>query len=131
MKLRTITLFAGLLVAQVSLAQVEEVGSVIDTTTTVPVITTVEQATSEAELKTQKEQLKACSLNYKKATSQELRDYFGEVLPAFDRDRVHDSDIRKLIQWYDILVKNGITNFEEALKPNNGEEQTAEQAAAE
>ena len=49
MKLRTITLFAGLLVAQVSLAQVEEVGSVIDTTTTAPVITTVEQATSEAE----------------------------------------------------------------------------------
>ena len=79
----------------------------------------------------EKEQLKACSLNYKKATSQELRDYFGEVLPAFDRDRVHDSDIRKLIQWYDILVKNGITNFEEALKPKNGEEQTAEQAAAE
>ena len=59
MKLRTITLFAGLLVAQVSLAQVEEVGSVIDTTITAPVITTVEQATSEAELKTQKEQLKA------------------------------------------------------------------------
>ena len=59
MKLRTITLFAGLFVAQVSLAQVEEVGSVIDTTITAPVITTVEQATSEAELKTQKEQLKA------------------------------------------------------------------------
>ena len=59
MKLRTITLFAGLLVAQVSLAQVEEVGSVIDTTITAPVITTVEQATSKTELKTQKEQLKA------------------------------------------------------------------------
>ena len=59
MKLRTITLFAGLFVAQVSLAQVEEVGSVIDTTITAPVITTVEQATSEAELKAQKEQLKA------------------------------------------------------------------------
>jgi len=44
---------------------------------------------------------------------------------------VHDSDIRKLIQWYDILVKNGISKFEEALKPKNGEEQTAEQAAAE
>ena len=59
MKLRTITLFAGLFVAQVSLAQVEEVGSVIDTTITAPVITTVDQAASEAELKAQKEQLKA------------------------------------------------------------------------
>ena len=79
----------------------------------------------------EKEQLKPCSLNYKKASGKELRDFFGEVLPAFDRDRVHDSDIRKLIQWYDILVKNGITNFEEALKPKNGEEQAAEQPAAE
>ena len=46
----------------------------------------------------EKEQLKPCSLNYKKASGKELRDFFGEVLPAFDRDRVHDSDIRKLIQ---------------------------------
>lgn len=57
MKLRTITLFAGLLVAQVSLAQVDEMGTMTDTT--VPVVTTVDQTTSEAELKAQKEQLKA------------------------------------------------------------------------
>ena len=57
MKLRTITLFAGLLVAQVSLAQVDEMGTMTDTT--IPVVTNVEQTTSEADLKTQKEQLKA------------------------------------------------------------------------
>jgi dephospho-CoA kinase len=35
----------------------------------------------------------------------------AEVLPSYDRDRVHASDIKKLIQWYNILVNNGITEF--------------------
>lgn len=61
----------------------------------------------------EKEQSKACSLGYKKASSKELHTYFAEVLPDYDRDRVHDGDIRKLLQWYDILVKNGYTDFKE------------------
>lgn len=62
-----------------------------------------------------KEQLKPCSLDYKKASSKELHEFFAAVLPSYDRDRVHDSDIKKLIQWYDILIKVGITDFEETL----------------
>ncbi|MCQ2255171.1 MAG: DUF5606 domain-containing protein [Bacteroidaceae bacterium] len=58
-----------------------------------------------------KEEGKEASINYKKASSAELREYFAEILPDFDRDRVHDSDIKKLIQWYNILVNNGITDF--------------------
>ena len=64
---------------------------------------------------------KPCALNYKKASSNELHSFFAEVLPDYDRDRVHDSDIRKLIQWYDILVKNGITDFEGTLAPTEGD----------
>ena len=30
---------------------------------------------------------------------------------ANDRDRVHDSDIRKLLVWYNILVEGGVTDF--------------------
>jgi len=60
-----------------------------------------------------KEGGKAASLDYKKCSSKVLRDYFATVLPDFDRDRVHDSDIKKLIQWYNILVKNGISKFED------------------
>ena len=59
----------------------------------------------------EKEQSKECSLNYKKCSAQELHDFFAEVLPDYDRDRVHDSDIRKLIQWYNILVRGGYTQF--------------------
>ena len=68
-----------------------------------------------------KEEGKVASLNWRKASVKELQDYFAEVLPDFDRDRVHSSDIKKLLQWYEILVKAGITNFEEDMKPTEGD----------
>lgn len=64
---------------------------------------------------------KQSSVNYKKASGDELRDYFAKVLPDFDRERVHNGDIKKLIQWYNILVEAGITDF-------SVEEQPAEEA---
>ena len=69
----------------------------------------------------EKEQSKECSLNYKKCSAQELHDFFAEVLPDYARDRVHDSDIKKLIQWYNILVNNGITDFQATLAPTEGD----------
>ncbi len=46
-----------------------------------------------------------------KATSEELREWFGKVLPDFDRERVYPSDIKKLITWYNILIETGNTDF--------------------
>lgn len=40
-----------------------------------------------------------------------LEEYFFEVLPDYDEDRVYASDIKKIIQWYNILVDKGITDF--------------------
>ena len=68
-----------------------------------------------------KEQGKVSSFNYKKASAEELHSYFAEVLPSYDRDRVRDSDIKKLLQWYNILVKNGITDFKATLAPTQGD----------
>ena len=68
-----------------------------------------------------KENGKVASLNWRKASAKELQAYFGEVLPNFDRDRVHNSDIKKLLQWYEILVKAGDTNFQEDMKPTEGD----------
>ena len=62
----------------------------------------------------QLEESKEASINYKKASGDELREYFAKVLPNFDRERVHVSDIKKLIQWYNILVAGGCTDFVEA-----------------
>ena len=64
---------------------------------------------------------KASSVNFKKASAQELKDYFTKVLPDWDQDRVQNSHIKKLIQWYDILVKAGITDFEEEMAPTEGD----------
>lgn len=40
-----------------------------------------------------------------------LEEYFFEILPNYDEDRVYASDIKKVIQWYNILHENGITDF--------------------
>jgi dephospho-CoA kinase len=64
---------------------------------------------------------KTCSVNFKKATPEELHEYFSKVLPEWDQDRVQNSHIKKLIQWYDILIKAGITDFEEEMAPTEGD----------
>lgn len=61
----------------------------------------------------EKEQGAEVAIDVKKAKSTELADYLQTVLPDFDRDRVHPNDIRKLISWYNILVKSGNTDFDE------------------
>ncbi len=70
----------------------------------------------------EKEGNKECLFNYKKASKAELHDFFSQVLPSYDRDRVHDGDIKKLIQWYNILIKNGFTDFEALLSNEQTEE---------
>ena len=36
-----------------------------------------------------------------------LEEYFSQVLPNYDRDRVYASDIKKIIQWYNLLLSKG------------------------
>ncbi len=67
-----------------------------------------------------KESCKTTSIDYRKASKDELYAFLGEVLPNFDGDRIYPSDIKKLIQWYNILVENGLTDFDEALKETEG-----------
>ena len=57
---------------------------------------------------------KATALDYRKATTVELADFMAKALPNYDRDHVYPSDMKKLVQWYNILVENGITDFEES-----------------
>ncbi len=59
----------------------------------------------------EKEGLKVASIDPKKADNDQLRAYFAQVLPTYDRDRVYPSDIRKLVIWYNILIHAGITDF--------------------
>ena len=61
----------------------------------------------------EKEGGKKTSLDYKKASKDELAAFMGEALPNYDRDRVYPADMKKLAQWYNILIENEITDFEE------------------
>ena len=70
-----------------------------------------------------KEGLKAVAMDPKKATNEELKAWFDEVLPNWDRDRVYPSDIRKLIQWYNILVNAGFTDFTDKEEEETGAEE--------
>lgn len=54
-----------------------------------------------------------------KSTPDELKAAFAEVLPEYDRDRVHVSDIKKCFSWFNILVGAGFTEFN---LPNEEEE---------
>ena len=79
----------------------------------------------------EKENGEVASINPTKASTDELRAYFAEVLPNFDRDRVYPSDIRKLLNWYNILIKAGINEFtpaEEQAAEAEGTEPEAEEA---
>jgi hypothetical protein len=58
-----------------------------------------------------------------KADPEKLKAYLHEVLPEYDKDRVYVSDIKKLVQWYNILQKLNMLVKEEP-------EKTAEPAEA-
>jgi len=49
-----------------------------------------------------------------KESKNKLEAYFSEILPDYDEDRVYVSDMKKVIQWYNILQSKGITDFSEA-----------------
>ena len=68
-----------------------------------------------------KEGGKIASVDPKKASKEDLAEFVGEVLPNFDRDRVFPSDMKKLVQWYNILVENGLTDFDEVMQETQGD----------
>lgn len=65
------------------------------------------------------------NLDAKKASKAELEAFMEKALPDYDRDRVYQNDIRKLLFWYNLLIKNGITDFSDAEEEEEGAE-TAE-----
>lgn len=58
--------------------------------------------------------------------------YFKEILPDYDEDRVYASDIKKLLNWYNILQAKGMVSKDEP-KVENAEsikEQVVEEVKA-
>ena len=56
-----------------------------------------------------------------KSPKKELEKYFRDILPDYDEDRVYQSDIKKVIQWYNILIENDFTDFQDEKKSDEEE----------
>jgi len=48
-----------------------------------------------------------------KSDPDELKDYFSAIIPEYDRERVYVSDIKKVITWYNLLLKYELLKFDE------------------
>ena len=46
-----------------------------------------------------------------KESPEKLKAFFAEVIPDYDRERVHVSDIKKAVSWFNLLVEAGFTEF--------------------
>lgn len=51
---------------------------------------------------------------------EQLHKYFEEVLPSYDKDRVYNHDIKKMISWYNLLIGANI-DFEQEEETVNSE----------
>ena len=63
---------------------------------------------------------KATAFDPKKADGKEMADLLAVVLPDYDRDRVHTSDMKKLFAWYNILLAANKITFDEEKTEENG-----------
>jgi hypothetical protein len=59
-------------------------------------------------------------INVKNSTDADLFDFLATVVPNFDRDRVHASDVKKMINWYNLIA----TNLPEAFEVTAQEDST-------
>ena len=60
-------------------------------------------------------------------SNEQLHEFMDGVLENWDRERVHNSDIKKIVTWYNILIQVGITDFtakeeEEEITKKEGDE---------
>lgn len=66
-----------------------------------------------------------------KSSPEELASFMQSALAAYDKDRVHNSDIKKLATWYNILIVAGVTTFIEEQAPEDDSEAAPTVATAE
>ena len=57
-----------------------------------------------------------------KESADKIKEEIAKVLPEYDRERVHVSDMKKCFAWYNILVEAGFTEFKLPTEGNEAEE---------
>ena len=69
-----------------------------------------------------------------KNTDEQVKKYFAEILPTYDKDKVYVSDMKKIIAWYNLLLGQNLIDLvieekEEDKKEETKKEETKEEAA--
>ena len=65
-----------------------------------------------------------------KSSNEELKAYFNNVLPEYDKERVYVSDIKKIISWYNILQNHNMIKIEEEKEEDKKETEDNKQEIA-
>ncbi len=60
-----------------------------------------------------------------KESGKKLKSFFAEVLPNYDDERVYTSNIKKVINWFNILISAGM-DFSKIVEKTEGEESSIE-----
>ncbi|MEE9463546.1 MAG: DUF5606 domain-containing protein [Bacteroidales bacterium] len=66
-----------------------------------------------------------------KSNPGDLKDYFSAILPEYDRERVYVSDIKKVLTWYNLLLKYDLLKFDEEKSAKKPVEKEAPEDKAE
>lgn len=68
--------------------------------------------------------------DYKNFSNNQFFDFFGQIAPDFDQQRVYPSDIKKIISWYNVLSKNLPEVFTAPASEETSSEPVAEETKA-
>lgn len=77
----------------------------------IAIYTTTEEVPLATVLNTIKEKENGQKVNLPGTQPEQLKKYFEGILPDFDREKVYPSDIKKLVNWYNMLIEANITDF--------------------
>lgn len=58
-----------------------------------------------------------------KSPKKELEKHFREILPEYDEERVYQSDMKKIFQWYNLLIDNNFTDFSDKQEAKASDEE--------
>jgi len=65
-----------------------------------------------------------------KSSSNEIKEFFDNAVPEYDEDRVYVSDMKRILNWYNLLHDQGMMTFEDDEEEENQEPESKEDSEA-
>ena len=101
----------------------------VTTLADVSIYTDEGEATLRSVLESMRDKLQGKAAMSSKSNSEEIKKFFGEVLPGYDRDRFYVSHMKKVLDWYNCLVQFASLEFVDDEQESAEGEAAAEESA--